>query len=560
MKVLIIGGVAGGATAAARLRRLDEDLEIIMFEKGEYISYANCGLPYYIGNVIKEKEKLLVQTVEEMKEKFNLDIRNFSEVTKINPKEKTLEVKNLKIGQVYEESYDKLLIATGASPVKPPLKGLDQADDLFTLRTVENTEELKNFALKDQVKEVAIIGGGLIGVEMAENLHNLGKDITIIEGSDQIMGPIDPDMARIAQEHLENKNVKIILSDIVEKIEEKGRKIITKSGKEIKTDMIILSIGISPESSLAKEAGLDLGEKGHIKVNKKLQTSDENIYAVGDVIEFKDAILGETMSLALAGPANRCARIAANNICSIDDEYTGFFGTSIVKVFDLQVASTGMNEKRLKDLGIDYRTVHTHPLSNAGYYPDSIMMSFKLLFENKTGKILGAQAIGGKGVDKRIDVIATALYGKMTVRDLTQLELAYAPPYGGAKDVINLVGYAAENILDGLVETISSEELDQILEKGGKLINIYDKSEEELEGAINMPIGQIREKTEELSDDKTYVIYQIGVRSYLAGRVMSSMGKDVKSLDSGYKIYMDKENMLEKDRQVIKQAEKAKNA
>lgn len=560
MKVLIIGGVAGGATAAARLRRLDEDLEIIMFEKGEYISYANCGLPYYIGNVIKEKEKLLVQTVEEMKEKFNLDIRNFSEVTKINPKEKTLEVKNLKIGQVYEESYDKLLIATGASPVKPPLKGLDQADDLFTLRTVENTEEIKNFALKDQVKEVAIIGGGLIGVEMAENLHNLGKDITIIEGSDQIMGPIDPDMARIAQEHLENKNVKIILSDIVEKIEEKGRKIITKSGKEIKTDMIILSIGISPESSLAKEAGLDLGEKGHIKVNKKLQTSDENIYAVGDVIEFKDAILGETMSLALAGPANRCARIAANNICSIDDEYTGFFGTSIVKVFDLQVASTGMNEKRLKDLGIDYRTVHTHPLSNAGYYPDSIMMSFKLLFENKTGKILGAQAIGGKGVDKRIDVIATALYGKMTVRDLTQLELAYAPPYGGAKDVINLVGYAAENILDGLVETISSEELDQILEKGGKLINIYDKSEEELEGAINMPIGQIREKTEELSDDKTYVIYQIGVRSYLAGRVMSSMGKDVKSLDSGYKIYMDKENMLEKDRQVIKQAEKAKNA
>ncbi|MDO5715508.1 MAG: CoA-disulfide reductase [Tissierellia bacterium] len=561
MKFVIVGGVAGGATAAARLRRIDEKAEIVLFERGEYISYANCGLPYYIGDVITNRESLLVQTVEGMESKFNLDIRNLSEVVQVDPVKKKVHVKNLKTEEVYEESYDKLLLSPGAYPIKPPIPGLEEADNVFTLRNVPDTDAIKEFVSKDSVQKATVIGGGFIGIEMAENFHHLGMEVTLIEAADQIMGPIDIEMARLLQDHMENQGVRLILEDGVEEFLDQGKTIRTQSGIEVKSDITLLAIGVKPDTEFLNDSGIERDSRGFIKVNEKMETSIEDIYAVGDAILFQDGMFQEPMSLALAGPANRCGRIVANNMCGIDDSYQGFYGTSVAKVFDLDVAATGFNEKTLRKKGIDYRVVHSHPLSNAGYYPGSLPMNFKLLFEYPSGKVLGAQAVGGKGIDKRIDVIATALYGNMTVRDLTQLELCYAPPFGAAKDPVNLAGYAAENILDGMLEQVSVEEVDQIIKDGGQILDVREVSETimgEMDHAVNIPVGELRNRLDELDKGKIYVICQVGVRGYLATRILKSAGFDAKNIDGGYESYLMSERMYKKDQKVIEKAERAK--
>lgn len=402
-KILIVGGVAGGATAAARLRRLDEKAQIILFERGEYISFANCGLPYYIGEVIQNREALLVQTVEGMSKRFNLDIRNFSEVISIDPEKMEVKVKNINTGEEYIECYDELILSPGASPVKPPISGIKEANNVFTLRNIPDTDAIKNFVDNNKPKEAVVIGGGFIGIEMAENLVERGIKVHLVEMLDQVMAPIDFEMAQIVHAHMVEKGVDLILGDGVESFEESGKKIVLKSGKEINSDITILSIGIRPENELAKSAGLDLGERGHIKVNENFETSKPHIYAVGDAIETQGLIYGEPSNIALASPANRQARIVADRINGIDTKYKGVLGTSVAKVFDLTVSSTGYSEKRLRMLGKNnFKSVHIHPLSNAGYYPSARPLDLKLIFELPTGRVLGAQAVGESGVEKEL--------------------------------------------------------------------------------------------------------------------------------------------------------------
>ncbi|MDP4106059.1 MAG: CoA-disulfide reductase, partial [Bacillota bacterium] len=500
-KIIIVGGVAGGATTAARLRRLDEEAEIILFERGEYISFANCGLPYYIGGAISERDQLLVQTVEGMSEKFHLDIRNRSEVTKINREKKTVEVKNLKTGQTYEESYDKLVLSPGASPIKPPIPGIEKADSLFTLRNIPDTDKIKSYVVTKKPKKAAVIGGGFIGIEMAENLVESGIQVTLVEMSNQIMAPIDFEMAAILHSHLREKGINLVLEDGVAEFRENGKTVSLKSGKQIETDMIILAIGVKPENELAIGAGLEVGARGGIKVNEHLQTADPDIYAIGDAIEVKDYINGRPTQIPLAWPANRQGRIVADHINGIQAKYNGTLGTSIAKVFDMTVAATGNNEKTLKRLGIPCEVVHIHPGSHAGYYPGSFPISLKLIFDKETGKIFGAQAVSYDGADKRIDVIATAIKGGLTIFDLPDLELAYAPPYSSAKDPVNMAGYAASNIVNGLVETVQWHEMNEILQNGGLLIDVREPIEREMgyiEGSINIPLGQLRDHLSDL--------------------------------------------------------------
>ena len=440
-KILIVGGVAGGATVAARLRRLDETANIIMFERGEYISFANCGLPYYIGQVITERDALLVQTVEGMSKRFNLDIRNFSEVTAIDPDKKEVTVKNVQTGQEYKESYDELILSPGANPVKPPIPGLADADNVFTLRNIPDTDAIKAFVDQKQPKEAVVIGGGFIGIEMAENLVERGVKVHLVEMLDQVMAPFDFEMAQILHAHMIDHGVDLVLGDGVDSFKDNGNTIVLKSGREIHTDLTILSIGVKPENELAVSAGIEMGPRGHIKVNDKLETSKPHLYALGDAIETQDRIYGQPASIALASPANRQARILADILNGIDVRYKGALGTSVAKVFDMTASSTGKNEKNLRQMGIDnYKVVHLHPLSNAGYYPTAMPLDFKLIFEVPSGRILGAQAVGYTGVEKRIDVIATAIAGGLTVRDLEDVELAYAPPFSSAKDPVNMAG------------------------------------------------------------------------------------------------------------------------
>lgn len=462
-KVIIVGGVAGGATAAARLRRLSEEVEIILVERGEHISFANCGLPYYIGETIKDRSKLLVQTVKGMSERFNLDIRNLSEVLSINIEDKSVTIKDLKNGESYNESYDKLLLSPGARPIVPPIPGLNENESLFTLRNIPDTDKIKSYVESKNPKKAVVIGGGFIGIEMAENLVDRGMEVTIIEMANQIMAPIDFEMASILHTHLKEKGVKLILENGVKLFADHGKKVVLSDGTEIETDMTILSIGVRPENELAKSAGLELGARGGIIVNEYLQTSDEHIYAVGDAVEVVDYISGTKAMIPLAGPANRQGRIAANNIMGKKEKYQGTLGTSIAKVFNLTVAATGNNEKTLKRLGVAYEVVHIHPSSHAGYYPGAAPIALKLIFDKENGKIFGAQAVGADGVDKRIDVIATAIKGGLTVEDLTNLELSYAPPYSSAKDPVNMAGYVATNILEGELEMIQWHQVDQIV-------------------------------------------------------------------------------------------------
>ncbi|MBS4211101.1 CoA-disulfide reductase [Neobacillus rhizophilus] len=540
-KVMIVGGVAGGATAAARLRRISEDVEIILVERGEHISFANCGLPYYIGETIKDRSKLLVQTVRGMSERFNLDIRNLSEVIKINPTDKTVTIKNLQTDVVYEESYDKLLLSPGARPIVPPIPGINDHQSLFTLRNIPDTDKIKSYIDSQNPKKAVIIGGGFIGIEMAENLVDRGLEVTIIEMANQIMAPIDFEMASILHTHLRDKGVKLILENGVQAFANHGSNVILSDGNKIETDLTILSIGVRPENELAKAAGLALGERGGIIVNEFLQTSNEDIYAVGDAIEVVDYINGTKTMIPLAGPANRQGRIAANNIMGKTEKYQGTLGTSIAKLFDLTVAATGNSEKTLKRLGVPYEGVHIHPSSQAGYYPGAAPIALKLIFDKDTGKIYGAQAVGADGVDKRIDVIATAIKGGLTVEDLTNLELSYAPPYSSAKDPVNMAGYVATNIMDGELEHIQWHEVNKIVSEGGLLIDVREPMEREfgyIEGSINIRLNDLRELLGELPREQTiYVSCQVGLRGYLASRILKNHGFKVKNVDGGWKTY-----------------------
>ena len=550
-KTVIIGGVAGGATTAARLRRKDESMEIVLLERGEYISYANCGLPYHVGDVIKNRESLLLQTPEAMKKKFNIDVRVQNEAVKINPEDQTVTIKDLKKGIEYEESYDYLVIATGSSPVVPPIPGID-GPDIYTLWTVPDTDRIKKVIEIKKPKTAAVIGGGFIGLEMAENLNRAGLQVSIVEMQDQVMAPLDFEMAQLLHENIEMNGVSLLLGDGVASFEHKdGKTLITlNSGKELQTDMVLLSIGVRPNSELAGEAGLKLNGRGGILVDEMLRTSEENIYAVGDVIEVENYVLKEPAMIPLAGPANKQGRICADNIAGGQKKYKGTLGTSVAQVFDLTAAAAGVNEKMLirkgKVRGKDYETVLINQKSHAGYYPGAVPVTLKLLFD-LDGNILGAQAVGQEGVDKRIDVLAGAMRSGNTIYDLEELELAYAPPYSSAKDPVNMLGFTAENVLEKMVSFMSCRELDDRIETEGweKDLTILDVTEEmermvfHIPGSVHIPLGQLRQRMSELPKDRLIVTYcAVGVRSYNAARILEQNGfSDVKVLEGGTSFY-----------------------
>jgi len=545
MRYIIVGGVAGGMSAAARLRRIAEDAEIIVFERGEYISYANCGLPYYIGDVIKERSNLLVQTVEGFRKRFNVDVRVKSEVIGIDRKNKEVIVRDLSTGKEYRERYDKLILSPGATPVKPPIPGID-LENIFTLRDVADTDRIRNFVDTKKPRRALIVGAGFIGLEMAENLHNRGILVTIVEALEQMMGVLDYDMATLIHQHLKTKNVEFYLKDGVSSFESAGDGKIAvnlNSGRKIVVDMVILSIGVRPESKLAKEAGLELGERGHIVVNEYLQTSDPDIYAIGDVIEVYNPIIGKKVPLPLAWPANLQGRIVADNVVFGNvRKYKGTIGVAIAKVFDITVAVAGATEKMLKREGMPFKSIIIHPSSHAGYYPGALPMTLKLTFSPTDGKILGAQIIGYDGVDKRIDVLATAMNAGMTVYDLTEMDHAYAPPYSSAKDPVNLAGYVAENVLRGLVKVISVEEFLSLDRENIFILDVRTKDEYDLghiEGAVNIPVDEIRQNLGKIPKDKKIIVYcSVGLRAYVACRVLYQNGfNEVYNLSGGYKMY-----------------------
>ncbi|HEY3423191.1 MAG TPA: FAD-dependent oxidoreductase [Negativicutes bacterium] len=543
MKVLIIGGVAGGASAATRLRRLNENCEIILFERGEHISFANCGLPYYVGEVIREKAKLVVQTPEAMKLRFNIDIRTLSEVVEIDTEKKEIEVNDLTNGITYREAYDKLILSPGAAPIKPRIAGLD-AKNVFTMRNIPDTYAIKDFIDHRQPRRAVVIGGGFIGIELAENLAERGVKVTVVELANQVMGPIDFEMAALIHQHLKEKGIEIYLEDGIQSVrhEEKYSIIFLSSKTEIKTDMVILGLGVTPETKLAKAANLELGERGGIKVDKTLKTSDPDIFAVGDAVEVSDYVNSKPTLIPLAGPANKQGRIAANNICGVYDEYDGTQGTSVLKVFDLTVAATGNNEKALKKLHISYEKSYTHSLSHAGYYLGATPISLKLIFSPADGKILGAQAVGYTGVEKRIDVIATAIRAGMTVHNLEKLELSYAPPYSSAKDPVNMAGYVAVNILKEYCRIIHWDEIDQLDKTNSLLIDVrtpLEFSMGSIEGAVNIPLDDLRSRLQEIPKDKAVILFcQVGLRGYLAYRILIQKGyQHIRNLSGGYKTY-----------------------
>lgn len=554
-KTIIIGGVAGGATTAARLRRRDESMEIVMFEKGEYISYANCGLPYYIGDVIKSRDALLLQTPIAMKNKYNIDVRISSEVTEIHVEDKSVSVKNLKTGEEYEEAYDYLVIATGSSPIKPPIPGID-GDNIFTLWTVPDTDRIKAYVKDKMPKKAAIIGGGFIGLEMAENLHEAGLEVTLIEMQKQVMAPIDYEMAQLLHENMRMNHVNLVLEDGVKSFETNtGKTMINlSSGKAIEADMVILSIGVKPNSILAKNAGIDLNQKGGILVNDCLQTSAPDIYAVGDVIEVENFVSKDKTMVPLAGPANKQARICADNIAGHNKKYKGTLGTAVAKVFDLNVASVGMNEKTLQALGKekerDYYTIIISQKSHAGYYPGATPITLKMIFDRE-GKIYGSQIVGQDGVDKRIDTIATTMRLNGTIYDLAELELAYAPPFSSAKDPVNMLGFVAENVINGLASFIEVDELDKLIDSDKNDYMILDVTEEmermvfSIPDSYHIPLGQLHERFNELDREKLIITYcAIGVRSYNAARVLMQNGFDhVKVLSGGTSFYKSMHHM-----------------
>ncbi len=539
-KIVIIGGVAGGATAATRLRRLNENDEIVLFEKGEYISFANCGLPYHIGGTIKNREDLLLQTVVGMGEQYNLDIRNFSEVTAINTKNKTVTVKNVKTNETYIEHYDKLIISTGAKAIIPPIEGLDKTDNVFSLRNIPDMDKIKLYIKEYKVKQATVVGGGFIGLEMMENLTKLGVQVHLVEMSDQVMPNIDFELAQILHAQMGLHNVNLTLGDGLKAFKKNGKQLQLTSGKLIDTDLTILAIGVTPESSLAEEAGIELGLRNAIKVNKKLETNVESIYAIGDVIEVVDTVSGLPTLIPLAWPANRQGRLVADIINGIDASYPGSQGTSVAKIFELTAASTGNSEKQIKRQGIPYHSIHIHPNSHAGYYPGATPIALKLLFAYD-GRILGAQAVGTEGVEKRIDVIATAIKFGAKANELAGIELAYAPPYSSAKDPVNMLGYTADNILSGNIEIVSWKDVDSLIENGAFLLDVreeFERATGKLSNDYFIPLAQLRDRLTELPKNQVIYVYcQVGLRGYNAARILIQNGFKVKNIDGGYKTY-----------------------
>lgn len=543
MKYVIVGGVAGGATAAARIRRNTEDAEIILFEKGEYISYANCGLPYYIGGVIAEREKLFVQTPQAFGKRFRIDVRVQSEVVAIHPAEKKVDVRTVD-GRIYSESYDKLLLSPGASPVRPPLPGIDN-EGIFTLRNVNDTDAIKNYLHQHKVKRAVIIGAGFIGLEMAENLQEAGAEVAVVEMANQVMAPIDFSMASLVHEHLLQKGVRLYLEQAVASFGRNadGLEVIFKSGERLSADMVLLSIGVRPNTGLASEAGIELGEMRGIKVNDYLQTSHSDIYAVGDAIEFRHPITGKPWLNYLAGPANRQARIVADNMVFGNKvKYEGAIGTSIAKVFDMTVAASGLPAKRLKQAGIDYLSATIHSGSHAGYYPDALQMSIKITFSPVDGKLMGAQIVGYNGVDKRIDEFSQVIKHQGTIYDLMALEQAYAPPFSSAKDPVAVAGYVAGNILNGKMQPLYWRELKDANLSKVTLVDVRTPDEfalGALKGAVNIPLDDMRERMREIPKDKPVYLYcGVGLRGYLASNILLQNGyKEVKNLIGGLKLY-----------------------
>ena len=542
MKVVIVGGVAGGATAAARIRRLDEQAEIIVFERSGYISYANCGLPYYIGGVIEDPEELTLQTPESFYSRFRVHMKVHHEVTAINRDRKTVTVKNLKTGNIFEESYDKLLLSPGAKPVIPNLPGVN-SDKLFTLRTVEDTFRIKECVDLNKPKSAVMVGGGFIGLEMAENLRQLGMEVTIVQRPKQLMNPFDPDMASFIHSEVRKHGVKLALGHTVEGFRETGNgvEVLLKDSDPIAAEMVVLAIGVTPESTLAKEAGLELGLKDSILVNDRMETSDPDIFAVGDAVQVKHFVTGQDTLIALAGPANKQGRIAADNICGGDSRYPGSQGSSVIKVFDMTAASTGLNETNAKKAGISADTVILSPMSHAGYYPGGKVMTMKVVFEKETYRLLGAQIVGYDGVDKRIDVLATAIHAGLKATDLKDLDLAYAPPYASAKDPVNMAGFMIDNISKGLKQW-HLEDADKLPRDGSVTLldtrTVGEFLRGHIEGFRNIPVDELRERIGELETGKpVYVICQSGLRSYIATRILEGYGFEAYNFAGGFRFY-----------------------
>ncbi|CAH0120888.1 Coenzyme A disulfide reductase [Paenibacillus sp. CECT 9249] len=540
-KVVIVGGVAGGASAAARLRRLDEEAHIVMFERDEYISFANCGLPYYIGNSIQDRSKLLVQTPEAMHRRFNIDVRTRSEVIAIDPAAQTVTVRSEERG-VYEESYDSLILSPGAKPIRPNLPGME-SDKIYTLRNIPDTDKIKAKVQEEGTRSAVVIGGGFIGVEMAENLREIGLEVTLVEAGPQILAPFDPEMAGALTKELAHRGVRIVLSDGVRSFEETGGGIAVRlaSGTTLHSDMVLLAIGVAPDTGFLQGSGIELGPRGHIVVNDRLRTSAEHVYAVGDAVEVVDFVNGDKTAVPLAGPANKQGRIAADNVCGLNAVYRGSQGTSIIKVFGLTGAATGNNEKTLRKRGIPYHTVFVHPSSHAGYYPGATPITIKLIF-GRDGQVLGAQAVGYDGVDKRIDDIAAVIHFRGTVADLTELELAYAPPYSSAKDPVNMAGYAAENVLTGKTDVFLPRDLEDRDAASVVLVDVRTEIEHRnghIEGSILIPVDELRDRLHELDPNKEIWVYcQVGLRGYTASRILQQKGFRVRNLTGGYKTYL----------------------
>lgn len=543
MKVVIVGGVAGGASAAARLRRLDENAEIIMFERGEYISFANCGLPYYIGGEITQKSALTLQTPQSFNARFNVDVRINSEVVAIDRANKSVTVKNSKTGETSAETYDKLILSPGAAPVRPNIKGIDDKR-VFTLRNIPDTYAIKDFIDTNKPKTAVVVGGGFIGIEMAENLKSAGVEVTLVEFASHVIASFDYDIACDVHNHIRQNGVTLILNDAVSAVEDHdaGLKVTLGKGGELFCDMLILSVGVKPDSGLAAAAGLKLGARGTIVTDEHMLTDDPDIYAVGDAVEITDFVTKTKGYVPLAGPANKQGRIAADNICGIPSVYTGTQGTAILKCFDMTAASTGITEERAKQLGLNYEKSYTYSASHATYYPGAVNMSVKLLFEKEGGRVLGAQIAGFEGVDKRVDVIATAIRAGMTVYDLTNLELAYAPPYSSAKDPVNMAGYVAENILEGRTKIFHWHDVEKLPRDGSvNLVDIRTVPEYEngfIDGFINIPVDELRLNVHKLKKDApVYVVCQVGLRGHVACRILSQMGFDCYNLSGGYRLW-----------------------
>lgn len=550
-KILIVGGVAGGATAAARLRRLSEEDQIILFERDEYISFANCGLPYYIGDVITDRQKLLVQTVGGMSKRFNLDIRNFSEVTAIDPDQKTVTVKNHQTGEIYTESYDKLILSPGAKPIAPPIPGLAEAKNILTLRNIPDTDKIKAVVDSGQVSRAVVIGGGFIGVEMAENLQELGINVTLVEKMNQVLKPLDFEMAQLVHQEINANGVNLILEDGVDHFQNEGHEVVLESGQVLKADLVILAIGVVPENALAKQANLKVGPRGHIVTTPNYEVFigendavNPDIFAIGDAVEVVDFVSKTPTAIPLAWPANRQGRLVADYINGKKIANVGIQGTAVAKVFNQTIAATGNNAALLELKKIPYQVVVAHRSNHAGYYPNATNIALKLLYDPQTLKILGAQAVGQEGTEKRIDVIATAMKLGATVLDLQDFELSYAPPFSSAKDPVNILGYIAENIIDGVYQTVQWHEIDQIIAAGGFLLDVRSPMEVRaggIKGAVNIELDSLRDRIGEIPIDKDAPIYvscQVGQRAYLAIRILKGHGfTNIYNLAGGYSTY-----------------------